>query len=346
MLFATYPEPASRPDTSAAENPQADYLWVDTAMGGVNRRNHVMRREAFRPAVGAVDCYSTWALFTKDFFTYTQAHLSPQTGKPSVGGYPGPCWVETFNADFDAEDDPARALADTARFLRDLEATYGVPVAATRIHWSGNKGIHLELPASLFGITHPAPDLIDRLKQVAVVLLKDYPTADFSIYEKLRLWRVANTRHSKSGLYKIPLTLEELYVGDVQHIRDLSRSSRYLPEAPTDRSAVAPTLATLFASTAISKPGHRPQRLSNRPRGWVAPTLRGLAQGGRNVDLHAIAGRLRRAGFTVDDAYVLLAPHAERSGLDLDELQRLCRSAARYVGPAPDARQGGPVHVA
>jgi hypothetical protein len=80
-----------------------------------------------------------------------------------------------------------------------------------------------------------------------------------------------------------------------------------------------------------------------RPRDWVAHTLGTLAEGHRNVDLFAVAGRLRHAGRSPNDIFTLLEPHAERVQFPMDELDRLCQSAGRY--PA-GAETGGPIHVA
>ncbi len=335
----------SKNNTYSAESPtgRVGFTWVDTAINGVRNRNHVVRLEDFRPLVTAFDCYISWMRFTEDLSFYVQTHISPTTGRPSVSGYPGSSWAEFLPFDFDYEADPSLAVRDAARFVRFLEGQHQVPASLLRICWSGNKGISLELPAALFGGFEPSPLLATSLKELARSLLTDYPTGDLSIYEKLRLWRVPNTRHGKSGLFKVPLTLTELFNEDLKAIRELARAPRHLARSETD-SQHQPLLAELLTKVrGATTVGGETIGLP-RPRGWVADTLRHLTQGSRNVDLFAVACRLRNAGFTVDDTIALLAPHAERAGLPLAELEQLCRSSSRY--PSPDCRSGGAIRVA
>jgi len=189
----------------------AGYVVVDTAVGGVNRRNHPLPLEQFHPN-GTPDCFRTWLRFTEGLATYTATHLSQDTGKPSVGGYPGPGLATFVPLDFDCREEPARALADARTFVRHFVATWGVDPRAVRVFFSGNKGISVEIPATLFGGFDPAPDVADRVKRLVVALTDglDLPTLDWVIYEKMRLWRCPNTRHGVSRLFKIPLTIDEL----------------------------------------------------------------------------------------------------------------------------------------
>lgn len=323
---------------------RAAYLWVDTATGGVHNRNHVMPLADYRPPKGAADCYATWMRFTEDLASYARTNSNSKTGRPSVAGYPGPCWAEFFPFDFDSEADPSLAVCDAARFVQFLEAQYRVPADVVRIYWSGNKGISLELSATLFGGFEQSPHLAAVLKERARFLLTGYPTGDLSIYEKLRLWRVPNTRHGKSGLFKVPITTKELFAGDLEAIRELARAPRHLAgleAAPQPQPLLVNLLTKASGATAAARGG---TAVAPRPRGWVAPTLEHLSQGSRNVDLFAVACRLRSAGFTVDETVALLAPHAEHAGFPLDELAQLCGSSSRY--PMPNPRPGGTIYVA
>ena len=62
------------------------YVYVDTATGGLNTRNRVMRLEDYRPPPDAVECYVTAFRFTEDLAAYAAKNLSPTTGRPSVAG--------------------------------------------------------------------------------------------------------------------------------------------------------------------------------------------------------------------------------------------------------------------
>ncbi len=182
-----------------------EYVYVDTAMGGVHNRNTVMKLSDFNPVAGVPDCFTTYLRFTEDLLDYTHSNLSATTGKPSVAGYPGPALAEFLPFDFDDKKDPGRALAEAAHFVKFWEKKYGFPPEALRIFWSGMKGVSIEVPADLFGGFEPSVDIAQRLEVLAAKMTPGAKTLDTTIYEKMRLWRVPNTRHGSSGLYKVPL---------------------------------------------------------------------------------------------------------------------------------------------
>lgn len=78
------------------------------------------------------------------------------------------------------------------------------------IYFSGSKGIHLIIPKEIFGI-EPAKHLNRAFKLIVenVARVCNLTTVDLKIYDSKRLFRITNTRHAKTGLYKIPLTYTE-----------------------------------------------------------------------------------------------------------------------------------------
>src|SRR5213595_6840 len=72
----------------------ADFLYVDTAVGGVDRRNHVMLLCRFAWPPGAREVFTTYLRFTRDLQDYAATNPSPTTGRPpSVANYPGPAYA-------------------------------------------------------------------------------------------------------------------------------------------------------------------------------------------------------------------------------------------------------------
>lgn len=57
------------------------------------------------------------------------------------------------------------------------------------------------------------------------------------------------------------------------------------------------------------------------PPGWISQGIVDLHDGNRHCTFVKIIGRLNRDNYTPDDIFDLLAPHAERSGMTLDELR-------------------------
>lgn len=207
----------------------ATYRYVDTAQGGVNQRNHV--KDVTEVQLNGVrrECYASYMRASDELVDYLETHRNA-SGRPSVGGFPGKTWTDALRLDFDYESDPSRALFWLRKVCARLESM-GVNLRAVRFYFSGNKGFHAEIPATLFGGFEPSTHLHRDLKRVAAAVMRDIPF-DGSVYDKLRLWRLPNSQHGKSGLYKIQLTAREVLDLDYADIRDLAVRPRDLQAMP------------------------------------------------------------------------------------------------------------------
>lgn len=134
-----------------------------------------------------------------------------------------------FYLDFDAEDDFELARADAIASITYLKQrfTYSIPEGMIRIYFSGKKGIHLVVPAIAFGI-EPNKHLNEHYKVMASTIKEDTPndTLDLKIYDRRRLFRLANSKHADTGLYKIPLTYYELIMLTADEIKKLALMPR------------------------------------------------------------------------------------------------------------------------
>lgn len=64
--------------------------------------------------------------------------------------------------------------------------------------------------------------------------------------------------------------------------------------------------------------------------GWVKETLDGLSEGNRNDSFTRLAGKLRSGGFTSDDIYSILEPHAGAHHFSSEELGQVVKSVSKY----------------
>lgn len=223
--------------------PTGAFCYIETATNGARNRNQVMPVADFQPSADAVDCYATICRFTDDLLTYLETNRNAK-GKPSVLGYPGPALLDRIVWDFDHEEDPNQALTDARRFAQNFCSAYDVPASALRFYFSGSKGFHIEAPVTLFGGLPPLTDL-RAIKTLALEIGADAPTLDPTLYEKLRLYRQPNTRHGKTGLYKIPLTRKEFSSLSLNQIRELAIAPREIDTTPDDEWEARPELIAL-----------------------------------------------------------------------------------------------------
>lgn len=261
------------PDTEASSGESGTtapvgFDRVDTAIGGAWNRNNVMRQDDFQPPPDAADVFITPLRFTEDLVTYSSTNPSPTTGRrPSVAGYSGPAWASGVNFDFDAED-PATALTEVRALLNDLRDNFRLDLRLVRVFFSGSKGFHVELDGRLFGGLAPAPCriLMRRIKRVAQALIQrlHLTTLDMGIYDAMRLFRYPNTRHGKTGRYKVPLTAAEVLTLDMTEIISLAREPRDVPDAGHVPFQAVPALHQVWRD---AQPESAPAAPPRRSRG-------------------------------------------------------------------------------
>lgn len=112
--------------------------------------------------------------------------------------------------DLDAEEHVPDSYRDTKELYNYL--SYAVPKDAIRVYFTGAKGFHIEVDEVVLGAS-PSMNLAATYRLVAEILKEELnlTTIDFGVYEPRRMWRMVNSEHQKTGLYKIQLEEEELF---------------------------------------------------------------------------------------------------------------------------------------
>ena len=120
--------------------------------------------------------------------------------------------------DFDSPE-LERARDDTIRTYEYLRQYLREP-SSIHVFFSGRKGYHIECEALAIGIS-PSGNLPAVFRTIASALTEKLglTTADFQVYDSRRMWRLTNSKHQLSGLYKVELSDELLY-GDVSNTLD------------------------------------------------------------------------------------------------------------------------------
>lgn len=111
-------------------------------------------------------------------------------------------YVDMIYFDFDSELNLEQSQKDTlTTYGRLLEN--GLPANSIQIYFSGFKGFTLLVDTvNKFKL--------DEVKSICFSIASDLSTFDKSIYNNNRILRVAGTKHHKSGLYKIPISIDTL----------------------------------------------------------------------------------------------------------------------------------------
>jgi len=158
----------------------------------------------------------------------------------SIAGYSGACWCPFVWFDID-RDDLSDAQTDAARLVEyltqtpaDSDSDSGLIVPDTEsilIFFSGSKGFHVGVPVAVFGDeVKPGKEFPGRYKAAALEIARRAGIeVDKSVYDRQRLFRCPNSKHGKSGLYKIPLSYWEVTTTlSVAEIRQWAQRPRRL----------------------------------------------------------------------------------------------------------------------
>jgi len=316
-----------------------DFQYVEFATRGVPRfRNNVVRVgelaglvEQYRHA----DCFSTYFLFDSGIVEHVK-----QNGH-SVAGYQGPCYANFLPLDVDSAN-LGQALGTAREITRYFLDRLGGPEEAIVPYYSGQKGFHLCLSTQVFGDIRPGEELPAMFREVRRSIVKEakvsHPEAvDFSISDRLRLLRLPNTRHSKSGLYKIPLQLEELLSSEPDEIKNLARKPRQV--RLTDETGLIPRYTVDPVSHAVDLFARCTERAQQRfhsdlpdpgnflNRGDLGEALchaelelyrEGVPEGARSSMCLRLASRMRAAGYARQEASDMVESFAERCRPPLD----------------------------
>jgi KaiC/GvpD/RAD55 family RecA-like ATPase len=145
-----------------------------------------------------------------------------ETKKATLANYFGVRSIDNILVDIDRDNNTdehtLNKLIGVIHELLDM----GVPETAMRPYFSGS-GYHLLLHGDLFGFPE-SDELPYMVKETMKSILKHI---DYSIYMRSGIYRVAHTLNQKTGLYKIPLSLSEVFNLDYKHIHALAKHPRY-----------------------------------------------------------------------------------------------------------------------
>jgi len=199
-----------------------DYCYVDVAIGGPSKRNNFINlaTESVELPDPPVECYQT-------------AFRYPKVITEGTAGYRGLHYLDAVYFDFDhgADFTLDNCRNSTAAFLSWLQSAYKIPADAIDIWFSGRKGFHVYIPSALFGIK-PSTRLASVVRQLVEHLTQQFDEEvkatgllkmiDLKVYDRVRLFRLPGSIHGKSELYKIQLSLEDLWETCAEDIEELA----------------------------------------------------------------------------------------------------------------------------
>tara|TARA_R100000664_G_scaffold1672_5_gene4411 strand:- start:13454 stop:15262 length:1809 start_codon:yes stop_codon:yes gene_type:complete len=193
--------------------------FVEIASGHITNRGRADKISNLPNLIGKQndkhELYHSWYGFDKDL----DRHLD---GVNRIGTYKGVYYVNQIILDLDLKNLSEKELLETVRFFVKTELIEDLGIKENHIQvWYSGTGFHVVLP-DLFGFT-PSVSLPLSVKST---LMDVFPDCD-KIYDGARLIRAPYSYNKKSGLYKTPISLQELFASTMD---DIKRKASTIPD--------------------------------------------------------------------------------------------------------------------
>jgi hypothetical protein len=239
----------------------------------------------------------------------------------SCRGFDGDCWAPWLWFDIDRENDLDAARRDAARLALALVERYRLEDNALLLFFSGSKGFHVGLPASLW-TPDPSPTFHRAGRRLAEALagLARVPI-DVGVYDCVRAFRAPNSRHPKTGLFKRRLSLDELTGLSLDGILRLAAAPAPfdLPDPPPANEQARADWQQASQAVRVEGQSRDCQRADGSPLTVNRQTFdfirHGAEQGDRHRLLYSAARNLAEVGCSLPALHALLTESARDSGL-------------------------------
>lgn len=179
-------------------------------------------------------------VYTEDFKNYVEKHNTTEN-------YEGLHYADYLIFDFDGKVEQfSEVRKEAIRFVDTLLHGFDCDYESIYVAFSGNKGFHIALPFNV--VTEEAKftkNFYDTYRRFVEELTKGFNFIDLGIYNPVRIFRITNTKHNESNLFKIPLSIDELRDESID-IKALAKQPRQLERTSPDEFGVCDYLNRIW----------------------------------------------------------------------------------------------------
>jgi energy-coupling factor transporter ATP-binding protein EcfA2 len=188
--------------------------YVEIAKGTPYNRGILIPVDRLSNHLGEEPVYRSVYLYDDTAFEYVKEN-------GSLKNFFGVRYIDKVPVDIDKQDRSDERTLDILRgIILELEDA-DIDCGSFQSYFSGS-GYHLILSGDLFNFK-PGNDLPFIVKQTMKKLM---PDIDSSIYMRTGIYRLQHTPNQKTGLYKIPITRNEVMNNNPEEIFELAKTSR------------------------------------------------------------------------------------------------------------------------
>lgn len=257
--------------------------------------------------------------------------------KKSIAGYNGECFARQIIIDIDDNKDIEIAKKSSIILLNHLENT--LKIQGIILFFTGSKGFNLNIPIENID-AKPSLTFNQSAKQfVLSEASKVGIEVDNKIYDKVRKIRLPNSLNGKSGLFKIPITKQELTSLSIDEIQQLAKEPRQFnieshysklshgieaTKAWNEQQTVLPEKKKMVLSASATE--YDNEIINRHTRNFIA---NGAKEGQRNNQLFQAACNLFKNGFDEEQIEKLLYDPAIQCGIEYAEYRTTINQASK-----------------
>ena len=189
-------------------------IFVEIAKGSPFNRGIIIPVDELASHIGKEALY-------RSVYLYDETAVEYVNSKGSLKNFFGVRYIDKVPIDIDKQDRSDDKTLDILRgIVLELEDA-DIDEHSFQCYFSGS-GYHIILSGDLFNF-QPGTDLPFIVKGT---LKKLIPDIDSSIYMRTGIYSLQHTINQKTGLYKIPLTRDEVMNKDPEEIHELAKNNR------------------------------------------------------------------------------------------------------------------------
>ena len=240
-----------------------------------------------------------------------------------------------FYLDFDSQDFE-EVREDVIMAISYLKIVFKINTdKSCTIFYSGNKGVHIIIPAKTLGVT-PDKKLNEIFKTIANAISEftKNKTLDLRIYDNKRMFRMANSIHESTNRYKIYLSVDEIKNLSHEDIMKLALSPREIPAKEDAFSNEAHKMFLTFKERAEKTISKFKNLKSNGNLKYTPPCIteilnNGAVSGKRNNTIAILSSFYKACGKDLKETIDIIKNwNKERNSIPTSEseLIKTCRS--------------------
>lgn len=221
-------------------------MYVEEVARDITARGKIVEAGSIKPIARDYEFYISLFPFDKTILDYVKIHKS-------ITGHKGKHFCNYIVFDIDRDNDLEVARKDALALVSHLQSEYGLSPDDVWIWFSGSKGFHIAIINKTIGELNPDEAMGEAIKRAATELAGPVKI-DTIIYENHRLIRVENSRHAKSGLYKVQLSHEELIINSIDDIKEIAKAPRtFIRKKPVGEIRINELISRVVKSSFIQK---------------------------------------------------------------------------------------------